>query len=77
MTNGEIARRLEDVIREMRSFIDRAVLREVYEVQQKSLDSRVTAIERERQTSRKMIYSLAGTVAASVVAQVLIALLNR
>lgn len=76
MSPGEIARRLEDVVREVRGVADKMLLREVYDAQRAALDQRLTSLENDRAANRRWVYTLAGTIVASVIVQIVTALMN-
>lgn len=77
MTPGEIARRLEDVVREVRGISDKMLLREVYDAQRAGIESRLATIESERAATRRLIYSLAGTFVVTTTVQILVTILSR
>lgn len=77
MTAGEVARRLEDVVREVRGVSDKMLLREVYDAQRGGLESRIKAIEDDRINGRRLIYGLAGTFVITTIGQLLLQLIAR
>ena len=77
MSTGEIARRLEDMVREVRNLSDKMLLREVYEAQRQAFEARLSVIENDRSATRRQIYSLAGTFVVATLIQVLVTLLSR
>ena len=74
MTPGEIARRLEDVVREVRSMSERMLLREVYDAHREALVSRVDALEQDRAKGKWLVYSLVGTFAVQLLLSALVLL---
>lgn len=53
MAPGELARRFEDVVREMRSMADRMLLKEVYEAHRVAHEARMATIEQDRTASEQ------------------------
>ena len=84
MTTGEIARRLDDVMIDVRAINDDMLPREVYEAQREvyeahrdAIDSRLTTIEQDRIATRRLIYSFIGTFLLSILVQIVVAVLHR
>ncbi len=85
MSNGEIARRLEDIVRGMSALGERVLVREVYEANQRVLDLRLTSLENSRaqaqasqDATRKLIFggiiAFGTNIAVSIVMMVIVAL---
>lgn len=77
MTTSEVARRLEDVVREVRELTGRMLMREVYDAHRESMQARIATLESDKTKGRWMVYGLAGTFLVTTIAQILVTLLAR